>query len=98
MKRCPVIGGRREQDAVCAAQAVALCCLLRAIPHMDLRLPRAVALLFENPHGVAGDESLLAGVAHPLDARCGGLPGIPAVRCGLDDVEGVISDAELDPV
>ena len=64
---------------------------------MDFRFPRVVALLFEDSYGMAGDEDLLTGVARQLDARIGDLIRILAVSSCLDDVEGMIPDAELDP-
>ncbi len=64
---------------------------------MDSCFPRPVALFFEDPHGVAGNEDLLTGVANKLDSRLADLKRILAVRSGLDDLEGMIPDAELDP-
>src|SRR5258705_13437539 len=46
---------------------------------------------------MAGDERLLTGVTHKLDGCVGDLKRILAVRSGLDDIEGMISNAELDP-
>jgi hypothetical protein len=71
--------------------------LIGSVVHVDFCFPGPVALLFENPDGVAGDESLLAVVAYQLDGRLRDLIGIIAVSPGLGNVKGVIPSADLDP-
>jgi hypothetical protein len=64
---------------------------------MNFCLPRPVVLLFENSHGVAGDENFLARTAYKLDGRVGDLKRIFAVRSDLDDIKSVVANAGLDP-
>src|SRR5262245_28996916 len=67
------------------------------VEHVDLGFPGAIALPLEDAHGVTDTERLLAVLAHQLHRRFGDLVSVLAVGTGLDDVEGVVPDAGLDP-